>query len=152
MIPTLADFAGAWSFDRTIQDRRAGHTASVGGTAVFEPNAAGLRYVETGTLHLPNAAPLEARQVHFWRAAEDGIEVCFSDGRAFHRIDPATDAPRACHDCAPDLYRVAYDFSGWPRWDCVWEVTGPRKNYRMTTQYRTSTPLTRSPLPSPTPS
>ncbi|MCE8467683.1 DUF6314 family protein, partial [Rhodovulum sulfidophilum] len=57
------------------------------------------------------------------------------DGRFFHLIAPGA-RPEARHDCAPDLYRVRYDFSAWPCWSSFWEVRGPRKNYAMESSYR----------------
>ena len=35
---------------------------------------------------------------------------CFDDGRFFHRFDAEDRAAGRRHDCAPDLYRVRYDF------------------------------------------
>jgi len=42
----------------------------------------------------------------------------------------------ACaHWCDPDQYDGQYDFSRWPEWRCIWQVRGPRKDYRMTSLY-----------------
>ena len=57
----------------------------------------------------------------------------FVDERAFHRFSP--DAPQASHFCAPDTYRVAYDFTQWPLWQARWQVKGPRKDYEMIACY-----------------
>ena len=40
------------------------------------------------------------------------------------------------HPCGADLYRVEYDFSRWPEWSAVWDVSGPRKNYTMESRFR----------------
>lgn len=36
---------------------------------------------------------------------------------------------------APDMYRVHYDFSGWPAFHALWQVAGPRKSYEMSNHY-----------------
>ena len=71
-----------------------------------------------------------------WRDGGAGtIDVLFDDGRFFHRFDAEDPAPGASHACAPDLYRVRYDFRRWPRWQAEWWVSGPRKDYRMVSAY-----------------
>jgi hypothetical protein len=61
--------------------------------------------------------------------------VLFEDGRFFHRFDAEDPLPGASHACAPDAYRVRYDFRAWPRWEAAWRVSGPRKDYAMVTRY-----------------
>ena len=63
-------------------------------------------------------------------------EVAFHDGRPFHRFAAGESGAGTDHLCGADLYRVAYDWSAWPDWRAVWEVTGPRKDYRMESRYR----------------
>lgn len=136
MTPGLADFEGAWRLEREIDDRLAGRQGRLTGKARFETDGRGLVYREAGELAFPGQPPLSARQTYLWRADGEGIAVLFGDGRAFHRFDPGETGPSARHDCAPDLYRVTYDFAGWPDWTAVWRVTGPRKDYRMLSRYR----------------
>jgi hypothetical protein len=62
--------------------------------------------------------------------------VRFDDGRYFHRFAPATLRPEATHHCGDDRYHVRYEFGDWPEWRCTWEVTGPRKTYRLVSAYR----------------
>ena len=38
------------------------------------------------------------------------IEVCFGDGRFFHRFLPEDQTAGDVHLCPPDTYRVRYDF------------------------------------------
>ncbi|MFP7572142.1 DUF6314 family protein [Marivita sp. S2033] len=129
--PTLGDFTGAWQLSRTITDDHAGSTGRFDGTALFEPDASGLRYFESGTLCLAGQMPLHAERRYHW--ADDGasIAVSFADGTFFHRF--TTSAPEATHWCDPDTYAVSYDFTDWPRWRSTWSVSGPRKSYRMIT-------------------
>lgn len=133
-MPDLDAFAGRWRIARQIDDRRAGQMARFDGEVVFMPEGPGLRYEETGVMHLPGQPPMQATRRYDWRPGAGGIEVFFDDGRFFHTIGPGAQ-PRARHECAPDLYRVAYDFTGWPLWRAVWQVSGPRKDYEMVTRY-----------------
>lgn len=133
----LADFEGTWIVERTIADARTGQRGRFEGIARFVPDGAGLSYREEGRLALGDAAPLAASRSYLWRENTAGeIEVHFPDGRFFHRFEPDAPAPADTHDCAPDRYRVRYDFAGWPRWTAVWRVTGPRKDYEMVTRFR----------------
>ena len=134
----LADFAGRWEMRRAIADHRAGCAGRLSGVTAFmaDPQG-GLVCHEAGWLRLGAGAPMAATRGYLWRAAPaGGIEVRFVDGRFFHRFDAAETRPEATHDCAPDLYRVRYDFSRWPRWRTQWWVRGPRKDYHMATFYR----------------
>ncbi|MBL3570439.1 hypothetical protein BV509_06950 [Rhodovulum sulfidophilum] len=134
-MPELEDFEGAWLLTRRIDDRLTGQVLRLTGRAVFAPDDAGLVYDETGRLELPGQAPAVATRRYLWRAGVAGIEVFFEDGRFFHALGPG-DRPEARHDCAPDLYRVRYDFAAWPCWSSRWDVHGPRKNYAMESEYR----------------
>ena len=132
----LRAFVGQWRIGRDIEDVAAGRTGCFEGEATFEPVAGGLDYRETGRLTLQGAVPMTASRRYLWRDAGSGtIEVLFEDGRFFHRIDAEEPAPGAVHRCDPDLYRVRYDFRGWPRWQAEWRVTGPRKDYAMISRY-----------------
>lgn len=133
----LADFAGAWTLSRVISQGD-GTTARFDGQAVWswqdgaaEPT---LDYVETGTLRLPGQRPMEAERRYLWRS---GPTVWFDDGRFFHAVPKAGGA--AHHFCAPDDYRVSYDFSDWPDFSTRWIVSGPRKDYIMDTRFRRAT-------------
>lgn len=129
----LADFEGHWRVARDIVDHRAGSTGRFVGTAEFTPLAAGLGYREIGQLHLPGQPPFHAERRYIWRQDDTGIHITFEDGRAFHSITP--DAPNATHWCDPDTYDVTYRFDTWPDWTNTWDVSGPRKAYKMITRY-----------------
>jgi hypothetical protein len=131
----LADFAGCWRVLRRIDDRHARMRGRFDGQADFVPDGQGLTCTETGLLRYGDAAPLEGTRRNLWRPQPPhAIAVHFADGRFFHAFDLAADA-RAAHDCAPDLYRVRYDFSDWPAWRATWTVSGPRKDYTSETTY-----------------
>lgn len=136
-LPPLDAFAGQWRVLRRIDDAALGR-ARFEGVAEFAAHDGGLAYVERGRLTLPTGQVLAAERRYLWRPAGDGIEVFFADGRFFHRIAPAAGLA-AEHLCGADLYRVRYRFAAWPVWRAVWQVAGPRKDYRMISVYRPRT-------------
>lgn len=129
----LGDFAGLWRIERTIDDRRAALQGRLTGRASLLPQGDRLLYREEGMLTLGGGQPVTATRDYIWSQADGRIVVSFADGRPFHDFDPGAAAAR--HFCAPDTYAVHYDFTRWPDWQTVWEVSGPRKNYRMQTWY-----------------
>jgi len=129
----LADFQGDWRLERVITNA-VGPDAVFSGQAQFLPQADGLKLLESGEMRMEGQAPMRAERVYLWREGATGIEVFFDDGRFFHHISGG-ERPEAHHDCAPDVYDVAYDFSLWPTWTAVWQVKGPRKDYRMESRY-----------------
>lgn len=136
MIPSgLQDFVGTWSLTRRIEDFRADEILTFEGVARIGPCDDGAVYHETGTLRRPDGAGFEATRRYLWRDEPGRINVCFEDGRPFHAFAPGAEV-NASHWCDPDTYRVSYDFAQWPRWNTVWSVSGPRKDYRMATTYR----------------
>lgn len=134
----LNEFEGHWRLDRAIEDARTGGQGRFEGTAVFTPDGDGLRYVETGVLHLAGQQGVSASRSYVWRPDADGVAVFFDDGRPFHRFALVA-MPEATHWCDPDDYAVLYDFARWPAWSARWAVKGPRKDYIMTSRYRPAT-------------
>ncbi len=131
----LQDFAGRWRLDRRISDARTGREGRFAGEAVFTPEGATLLYREAGELRLDDRT-MAAEQAHVWRQEGTRICVVFSDGRPFHCFEAGVATPAARHDCAPDIYRVAYDFGSWPDWRAEWRATGPGKDYVLVSTYR----------------
>ena len=125
----LSDFEGQWRLDRQIEHDD-GTIARFSGTAQLTPDPDGLVYDETGTLEIPGQATMQATRRYFWK---EGLTMWFEDGRFFHTIP--LDGAEAHHNCPPDDYRVRYDFSEWPTWKTFWQVSGPRKSYRMASIY-----------------
>ncbi len=126
----LADFEGRWQITRRIVQAD-GPEARLEGVAEFRTVPEGLIQDEVGRLRIGDQPEVEARRRYLWR---DDLSVWFEDGRFFHHVPPA--GGDTGHWCAPDQYDGRYDFSGWPVWRCIWEVRGPRKDYRMETEYR----------------
>jgi hypothetical protein len=132
---SLEALEGRWRLSRVIRDAD-GSEARLHGVAVFRREGDGFVQEEEGWLTLPGGgAPLRATRRYLWADGEGGLEVRFEDGRPFHTVQLGVERPEAAHECAPDVYRVAYDFGDWPRWRAVWRVTGPRKDYVMTSDY-----------------
>ena len=132
-VPDLSDFLVEWRVSRSIDDRLTGQPGRFEGRAVFRPEGRGLRYREEGLLYLGEGPGMTAVRDYLWREAAGRIVVDHGDGRPFHDFDPAD--PVARHVCAPDDYRVRYDFSDWPDWRAAWSVTGPRKTYDLVSRY-----------------
>ena len=129
----LSQLEGRWTIERRITDRRDGRDATFSGTAVFRPDDAGLVYDETGQLEIAGGGVMTAERRYLWRETAPGqIAVLFADGRPFHTLD---ESGRDTHDCAPDIYRVRYEFGAWPAWSAHWSVTGPRKDYDSFSRY-----------------
>ncbi len=127
-------FGGGWQLTRDINDRRAGQRGSFVGTAEFTPTSVGFDYNEKGTLQMGDGPSFGATRRYIWELGDGEMRVSFGDGRAFHSFS-LTDQPQADHLCGDDMYRVGYDFSGWPDWTARWDVAGPRKDYTMTSRY-----------------
>ncbi|MEO1550060.1 MAG: DUF6314 family protein [Pseudomonadota bacterium] len=128
----LDAFAGDWSLHRRILDAQG--SATLEGRVTFHAAPTGLRYREQGVLTLPTGTRVEAERTYFWERGSDGVTVRFDDGRPFHHMHPGitTDVH---HDCSPDRYSGRYDWTRWPQWRLVWDVSGPRKSYRSDSVY-----------------
>ena len=136
---SIGSFLGEWSVARSIEDRLSGAPATFEGRAWITSDGQGALYEERGVMQLAGGAEMNAERRYLWRSSAGGIDVLFDDGRYFHRVDLSVDlsaeCPEAEHWCDPDTYGARYDFSDWPKWSCVWQVRGPRKDYTMTSVY-----------------
>ena len=125
MLRVLDDFEGRWRIQRHILPN-SGARGLFEGEAEWRPSKGGLAYIETGTLTLSGAVPMQAERRYHW--ASD-LSVYFQDGRFFHTVPAGGGETR--HWCDPDLYTVNYDFTDWPGFTVRWHVRGPRKAYTM---------------------
>ena len=134
---------GTWDLRRTIDDRLAGTTGTVTGTTrieVEDPDR--LRWSESGTMDWQGRQVPITRVLHLVRRPSAGADtsvatradhwfVIFDDGRDFH---PWVTGEQVEHPCGPDLYRgrieVGQD-SETQRWTVEWDVTGPTKDYTL---------------------
>ena len=128
------DFLGQWRLARQIEDALSGARSTFEGSAHISEQGSHWEYHEVGQLLLTDARPMTAERRYIWKADASGVNIHFSDGRFFHRLDCSNKAA-AQHWCDPDQYDVTYDFSIWPKWENTWFVRGPKKNYTMTSAY-----------------
>lgn len=128
-------FSGAWRLTRRIRDRRAGEIGRLEGVALFVPEADGLRYDERGEMRFGSYRG-EVAQSYLFALMDDAVaEVHYADGRFFHRLDLSSGIADVTHECGADLYRGRYRVLGADCWALSWQVTGPRKDYLMSTRY-----------------
>jgi len=131
---TLADLSGSWRLTRRIVDHRAAENGDLTGICRWSKDGVGLRQDEAGVMHFGTAPPMQASRAYLWRAAGASLIVLFEDGRPFHRLGPGQLRDR--HHCPPDTYDVVYDFTRWPDWTQIWQVTGPRKDLRIESRFQ----------------
>ena len=133
---SLEALEGRWRLTRVIRNAD-GSEATLQGVTVFRREGEGLVQEEEGWLTPPGRgrAPAGDAAVSVGGRARRGSRSGSRTGGRSTRFRWAWRGPRPTHDCAPDVYRVAYDFADWPRWRAVWRVTGPRKDYVMTSDY-----------------
>jgi hypothetical protein len=123
---------GTWRLSRVIDDRLAGAQSTVDGElSLTEVSRDRIRWEERGHWHQPTGAVDVRRGLWLVREEETGAWwVRFEDEREFHPWRPGE---AVVHPCAPDTYRGVV--SGTPeRWTVEWDVTGPAKDYSMSTE------------------
>lgn len=138
-LPSLAALEGAWQISRVIE-HDSGARDLFEGTSVFTRSGHMLIQDEQGMLHPESGGALHATRRYLWRAEGRRLEVAFADNKPFHTVPLGAVTPETTYLCPPDRYHVAYDFGPWPAWRSTWTVEGPRKAYRMTTEYRRAAP------------
>jgi hypothetical protein len=132
---TLADphaLVGTWRLSRVIDDRLAGAQSLIDGElslTVVTPDR--IRWEEQGQWHQPTGDVAVHRGLWLVRGERtDAWWVRFEDERDFH---PWLPGEAVVHPCAPDTYRGVV--RGTPeRWTVEWDVTGPAKDYSMSTE------------------
>lgn len=137
----LESLEGPWCLSRRIEP----DGATMRGTAQFtrvSPDV--LSYEETGWLTLGNGNVLQSTRRYRFRAQQDGMVIDFDDGpdagKIFVTLTFATTATTDMvaadrHHCGDDVYAVQYKLRLPHAYDTVVSVTGPKKDYRITTQY-----------------
>jgi hypothetical protein len=126
---------GSWRLARVIDDRLLGQESRVDGElslSAVSPDR--IRWEERGQWHHADGDVAVHRTLwlvseHAGHAWGHAWWVRFEDDRAFHPWSP--DAP-VTHPCGADTYRGVVSGTT-QQWTVEWEVTGPAKDYRMTT-------------------
>jgi len=129
---------GSWSFNRLIEGQ-----GSMRGLATFTPlDPDDLAYSEQGRLKLLTGTELEAEREYVFRKHSRGFDVFFKETplRLFHAIELAVSDDGALngsadHLCNFDRYQSSYTFLVDGRFVVRHVVSGPRKDYTMTTAY-----------------
>ena len=127
--------SGRWAFLRRLDDRRLMQPGSIVGWATFEPDDEGLVYREEGCLWFGGARGATTRSYRYHFSEPERAEVAFEDGRPFHRLCLSDGRCAVEHICGDDNYRGAFEALGANALRVCWQVEGPRKDYRLTTDY-----------------
>jgi hypothetical protein len=129
-MPGLDSFKGTWDVRRTVFDRLTRSSVSFSGRA--EIGADGFR--EEGDTRY-GAMVLQSSRSYLLRIEDGNVVVDFPDHREFIRI--GEDASQTLfHQCGPDAYSGRLFFRSSDEWGEIWQVRGPRKNYRSVAVYR----------------
>jgi len=129
---------GSWSFNRLIEGQ-----ATMQGIATFmRLNERSLAYREQGRLRLSNGTELQAERAYIFNKGDHGFRVFFEENppRLFHEISLSASVGGALsgsagHLCNLDNYQSSYTFLADGRFVVRHVVSGPRKDYTMTTTY-----------------
>lgn len=124
---------GEWRLDRRLIDRRTGQHGTVRGRLVLASDGTGVRWSEQGELQWGGALFPISRELTIV-ADQLGWQVCFRDGRPFHRWQPGS---VVVHPCRADSYcgLITVDRSR-TRMRVLWDVVGPAKQQRILTRYQ----------------
>jgi len=137
----LAQLCGLWSISRKVSGQ-----ASLNGNAQFTPALDGeFLYREKGVLRLHNGDEFNAERGYVFRGNDGGFAVFFDEmpRRLFHEVTlrKSTHPSEliyggdAVHLCGQDIYASSYHFKKDGTFFIRHDVTGPRKEYVMTTNY-----------------
>ena len=123
---------GDWQLSRVIDDRMTGLQSRIDGElSLAAVTADRIRWEEQARWHQPDG-DVDVRR-GLWVTRDEDTRawwVRFEDDREFH---PWMPGEPVVHACGADTYRGLVQ--GTPdRWTVEWDVTGPAKDYRMTTE------------------
>ena len=84
-LPTIDQFAGDWTIERTIDDRMHGQNGQLQGGARIEPGGleGGYIYREAGKLALEGGTEMEALRVYLWGRMKKASRYIFKTGAIF---------------------------------------------------------------------
>ena len=129
---------GAWRLQRAMKDRRLGQTGTLHGVAEFVADGGGLLYRERGALTIDCHTGMATRAYRYRFPEPHFAEVCFEDGRPFHKIDLSRGMWEAEHRCGNDLYCGSFRVLAPNAWEAAWRIEGPRKDQTLISAYRRS--------------
>jgi Family of unknown function (DUF6314) len=131
---------GEWNVVREVRDHRSGKTGAFRGTALLAPEPGddagiALSYRELGELTFGGHHGPASRSLSYRERPDGAAEVRFADGRPFYQLDLRAGHCRAEHLCGADRYLVSVRVLSHDSFTEMWRVTGPAKDYEMTTTY-----------------
>jgi hypothetical protein len=132
---TLAFAAGHWRIERVLADHRSGTEGRFAGQAVLsDPDVPGaaLRYLETGELRFGTHTGPATRALGYQGLPDGTVEVRFTDGHLFYRLDLRSGLCTAVHQCRADRYEITCLVLGEDVMEERWRVHGPDKDYQAT--------------------
>ncbi len=129
MTDPLNVFMGQWSVSRLILDRRGMGRMSFEGIATIDE----ARFEECGEMQFAGQHS-QSRRTYPLTFSDGGVIVQFPDGREFIRLDERP-VQHVHHHCGSDSYRGRFFFLSPDAWGEVWQVVGPRKDYKSITRY-----------------
>lgn len=137
---TASFLLGEWKMARDIRDYRTGQSGVFRGMARFVPaprESAGplLSYREDGQLTFAGHRGPAERHLYLVERPDGTADVRFADGRAFYQLDLLAGHCQAEHRCGADEYLVRVRVLTVDSFTETWRVTGPAKDYEMTTTY-----------------
>lgn len=94
-----------------------------------------LDFTEHGELRFGGHRGPASRALVYHGRSDGGADVRFANGREFYRIDLSYGGSQAAHPCHSDRYVVTVTRLSPDTFSEVWRVTGPAKDYDMTTVY-----------------
>ena len=131
-----AFLTGRWQIARRIHDTRQDLIGRLTGRGEFAPTPKGLVYDEAGLLRFGGYQGEAARRYLFAFERPTAASVRHADGSLFHLLDLSSGKDEIRHQCAEDHYRGRYRVLRQDAFAVTWDVTGPRKHYRMATFYK----------------
>ena len=137
---TLAFAAGHWRIERVLADHRSGTQGRFTGSATLsepdEPGAApswpALCYLETGELRFGTHSGPAARTLRYQGRPDGTVDVRFTGGHLFYRLDLRSGRCEAVHQCRADRYEITYLALSEDVMEERWQVHGPGKDYQAT--------------------
>lgn len=130
------DLVGTWDLSREIIEHPSGDRSSVAGSTSLALQRDGrICWSEAGTL-TRQGLQTPVTRVLYIEQRDDSWFVTFDDGRDFHAWRPGSDVE---HVCSPDLYIGTVQRQDVDQWSVQWRVTGPSKDYTMTSMLSRAT-------------
>ena len=147
---TLAFAAGHWRIERVLADHRSGTQGRFTGSATLSDPAPGdpapdgaddpgptpsrpaLRYLETGELRFGTHTGPATRTLCYQGRPDGTVDVRFTGGHLFYRLDLRSGRCVAVHQCRADRYEITYLVLSENAMEERWQVRGPGKDYEAT--------------------